>query len=840
MRAVGILGGIVAGLTLSQSASAATKTHTNSNTVDPQVEARVEKLIEQLTLEEKIELLYGKTYMDLHEIDRVGIPSLTLADGPLGIRWETSTAFPASIALGATWDVDLAHRFGVAMGHEWRNKGRRMWLGPCVGLVRVPQGGRNFETYGEDPVLNGRLAVASITGAQSQGLIACVKHFALNNQDYERFTIDIKADERTLHELYLPVFEAAVKEAGVWSVMSSYNQVAGKYVTASEYLQQVVLKEHWGFRGFVVSDWGAVHDTVGPANAGLDLEMDLETPVGKYWGGGKLLDAVQRGNVKEGAIDEKVRRILRAMVSVGALDDQWQPLNQDLPESVKVARQIATDGLVLLKNEGDVLPLDPSQQLTIAMIGPNHHQARTGGGGSSRVVPPYAISPLAGIKAAAGDQIKVLSAVGVRSRGTAPAAVDPEWLRTPDGEPGLLGEYFDNRDLSGEPKLTRVDPTVDFKWGLNAPAAGMPQDNFSVRWKGTLTVPKTGEYLLGAASDDGARLKLNGRQIVNDWNDHALLLNEQKVVLEAGERYLIELEYYDNGQDATIVLACRQEASELEKALAAAKAADVAIVCVGLSEAVEGEGGDRPSIDLDPVQVELIKAVAKVNPKTVVCVIAGSQVGMAAWLDQVPAVMQAWYGGQEAGNAIADIVFGKQSPSGKLPMTFCKWEDHPCYGHYPGNVYSEGLFTGYRHFDKHHIAPLFPFGFGLSYTTFDFSDLKVSPRSDGGADVSVKVTNTGQVAGAEVVQCYVHDIESRVEMPEQQLAAFGKVQLELGQSEVVKMTIRPRAFQYYDSALHEWSSEKGEYEIRVGNSSRNLPLTQVIEPVITLTAKSLP
>jgi beta-glucosidase len=813
-------------------APALSATHPDSNSVDPQVEARVNELVGQMTLEEKTQFLYGADFMNLHGFERLGIPPLTLADGPLGIRWGTSTAFPASIALGSTWDVDLAHRLGTAMGKEWRNKGRRVWLGPCVGLVRVPHGGRNFESYGEDPHLNARLAVATISGAQSQGLIACVKHYALNNQDLQRFTIDIKVDERTMHELYLPVFEAAVKEAGVWSVMSAYNKVNGPYCTASHDLQNEVLKNRWGFRGFVVSDWGAVHDTVEPANAGLDLEMDLDNPVGKHWGHGKLLEAVNKGLVSQQALDDKVRRLLRAMASVGALDDHWQPLNKDLPESVEIARQIARDGIVLLKNDRQVLPLDPQKKQTIAVIGPNHQEARTGGGGSSLVVPPYAISPLEGLKAAAGSEVKFISAVGVYPAGIAPKPVPSAWLRTPNGKQnGMLGEYFANRDLEGDPVLTRVDETVGFRWGNDSPGEGVPQDRFSVRWTGTLTVPESGEFLLGFASDDGARFKLDGRMLFEDWGDHAIVLNERHVQLEAGRAYPIEIEYYDNSQSADAILSCRQQVSELDEALAAAREADVALVCVGLSLGVEGEGADRPSMDLDDEQIELINQVAEINPNTIVCVIAGSQVGMHPWVDQVPAVMQAWYGGQEAGHGIADIVFGKHSPSGKLPMTFVRhWEDHPCADHYPGNEYREGLFMGYRHFDRSGTEPLFPFGHGLSYTTFELGNLKLNSCQDGGVDVEVDVTNTGRRAGAEVVQCYVHDPECGVLMPEQQLAAFAKVWLEPGSTTTVKMTIRPRSFQYYDSNDEIWRHEPGEFEIRVGTSSRNLPLKRLVVP----------
>lgn len=797
-----------------------------SNVVDPQTEARVAKLLEQMTLEEKNTLLYGKTFMELHGIARLGIPELTFADGPLGIRWERSTAFPAAIALGATWDVDLARAFGTAIAKEWRNKGRRVWLGPCIAVIRVPHGGRNFETFSEDPYLNSRLAVAMIKAAQSRGVMACPKHFAVNNQELDRFDIDIQVDERTLHELYFPAFRAAVTEAGAWAVMASYNRVNGLYATASDYLQNEILKERWGFRGFVVSDWGAVHDTVGPANAGLDIEMDLETPVGKYWGDGRLAQAVRDGAVAERVVDDKVRRVLRAMIQIGVLDDEWQVIDREMVTHRALARRIARDGIVLLKNDRDLLPLSKHAAQKIAVIGPNHAEARTGGGGSSQVGPYYAIGPLDGLRGQAGHVTEITSAYGVIPQGTAPPAIDMHWLTPPSGRGhGLEGQYFDNLNLEGSPAFTRIDPTVDFSWGQGGPGSGIGGDNFSVRWRGTLRVPETRTYRLGTATDDGARLYLDGKKLIDDWNDHALILREVEVALEAGRDYELVMEYYERGRGAIAVLSCQVGDSALDDAIALAGDADVAIVCVGLTPAIEGEGADRPSIDLDDAQVKLIREVAAANPNTVVVIIAGSQVGMAEWIDDVPCVMQAWYGGQEAGNAIADVVFGNVCPSGKLPMSFVRhWEEHPCSGSYPGNVYSERLLVGYRGFDTNGVEPLFPFGFGLSYTDFTLTGLDVRESADGGYDVHVTVRNDGQRAGGEVVQCYVHDVEASVARPEKELKGFAKVFLEPGQSQKVTITLGRAAFAFYDVSEHDWRVEEGAFDILVGVSSRDIRL----------------
>ncbi len=795
--------------------------------VDPVAERRIKRLVAAMSLEEKTQLLYGATVMELHEVRRLNIPSLKLADGPLGIRWGKATAFPCPLGMAATWDVELIERVGIALGKEWRNKGRQVWLGPCVNIVRVPHGGRNFETYGEDPYLNSRMAVAAIRGAQSQKIIACVKHFACNNQDYERFTIDIDVDERTLREIYLPTFKAAVQEGGAWAVMSAYNKLNGDYCSANRRLLVDILKHEWGFDGFVVSDWGGVHDTVASANAGLDLEMDLSTPVGKYWGSGRLLAAARAGRVSEEVLDDKVRRLLRAMLFTGVMDQPWTAPDRELIEHRSLAKDVAESGIVLLKNERNALPLDPDRSQTIAVIGPAHLEPRTGGGGSSVVTPHRAIGPLEGIRNVAGGKVTVLSAFGVMGAGGIPPAIDADWLTPPSGKGhGLLGEYFANMDLAGEPVLRRTDPTVSFNWGDDSPDPRIGPDGFSVRWRGTLTVPKSGEYELGMATDDGFRLRVDGKLLIDDWTEHGIKTTTRPTKLVAGRPYQLEIDYYERGGGAAAVLVCFVKGATLGKAITAAKTADAALVFVGLSSSVESEGYDRPSFELDRAQVELIRQVAAVNDKTVVVVIAGSQVGMAEWIGEVPAVVQAWYPGQEGGDAIANVLFGIVNPSGKLPVTFIKhWGDHPAHDNYPGNRYTEGLYVGYRHFDKREIEPLFAFGHGLSYTSFELADLELDTTRitrDGSVVVSVKIVNTGRQSGAEVVQVYVRDIAASVDRPIKELKAFKKVLLTPGASTRVTIALDRSAFAFYDVQQRGWRVEPGEFEILVGSSSRDI------------------
>lgn len=796
-------------------------------------EARIDALLAEMTLAEKVSLLYGETGMSLRAIPRLRIPALQMADGPLGARWGQATAFPAPIALASAWDGDLAERFGKAIGAEWRNKGRQVWLGPGMNILRVPQCGRNFEYFSEDPFLAARLAAGAVRGAQSAGVIACAKHYACNNQEQNRTTVNVQVDERTLREIYLPAFEACVREAGVWSVMAAYNRVNGAYCTANAHLLDEILKDEWGFNGFVVSDWGAVHETVGPALAGMDLEMDGANPSGTYWGSDKLLNAVQSGAVPVELIDDKVRRILRALLATGIMDAPWDSPNRPMNEHNSLVREIARSGIVLLKNEGSLLPLDPQASQTIAVLGSRYATAGTGGGGSSAVTPYYSVSPLQGLRSAAGVGVTFIDKPGVSTSGGYTAAPSSYLSPLSGSGNGLTGEYFNNRTLAGLPALTRVDATVDFNWGAGSPHPSVASNNFSVRWRGRLTVPAGGAWTIGMATDDGCRVYLDGELIVDDWTNHAAHLSAASVTLTAGQPYDLVLEYYEAEGDASAVFVCQQNLA-LGEAVAAAQAADVALVFVGLDATRESEGFDRASIDLTSEEVALIKGVAAVNPNTAVIIVAGSQVGFDAWIDDVPAVVQAWYGGQEAGNAIADVVFGAVSPSGKLPMSFVRrWEDHPAYGLYPSGSYSDGIYVGYRHFDRPGVTPpLFPFGHGLSYTTFAYSNQAIDTSamaSEGLVRVSFEIENAGSRAGVEIAQVYVRDVQASVPRPVKELKGFARLMLAPGERKSATVTLDRRAFAFYDVASGGWTVEPGQFEILVGASSQDIRLTETLQ-----------
>ena len=789
------------------------------------VEARVEGLLSRMTLEEKLSLLAG-TGFDTAAIPRLGIPALHMTDGPAGVRTGPATSFPAGVALAASFDPELVERVGAAIAREAKARGKNVLLAPCVNIQRAPHAGRNFESFGEDPFLAARLSVGYVRGVQSEGVMAAVKHYAANNQERERHTIDVRVDERALHELYFPAFKAAVQEGGAWSVMAAYNRVNGAFATENEYLLNEVLKKRWGFRGLVMSDWGAVKSTVPTLRAGLDLEM----PTGEFLSPAEVKRALDGGAVSGAQIDDKVRRTLRAMASLGLLDQEVPAGGAlDTPAHRRLARDAAREGVVLLKNERSVLPLDAGRIRSIAVVGPNAAVARLGGGGSAQVAPPYSVSPLEGIKARVGGRVRVEYAPGLVALEDT-TAIPSESLLAPDGKThGLLGEYFTNVELTGAPAIRRIDPQVDFRWATGSPAPGFPDDRFSTRWTGSLVAPASGRYSLSLASNDGGRLYLDDKLVVDLWADHATLTGAAVVELKAGEPRRLRVEHYESRGHADARLGWRRmEEGTLRAAVEAARESDVAVVFAGLSEATETEALDRPDLNLPEGQDELIAAVARANPRTVVVLNSGGPVVPRGWLDSVPALVQAFYPGQEGGNALAEVLFGDASPSGKLPASWPRrWEDSHAYGRYPGGAgsvaYAEGLLVGYRWFDAKKIAPLFPFGHGLSYTRFEYSGRRLT---QGGGDVRVEfdVENVGRRDGAEVAQVYVRDEESSLPRPFKELKGFARVFLKAGERKRLAVALPAPAFAFYDPARAGWVSEAGDFTVMVGASSRDVRL----------------
>ena len=795
---------------------------------DQETEKKIDNLIKQLTLDEKISLIAG-TGFDTVPIPRLGIPALKMTDGPVGVRQAPATSFPSSIALAASFDTELIKRVARAIAQETRAKGKNVLLGPCVNIQRTPFGGRNFESFGEDPFLAARMSVAYINGIQSENVIPSVKHFAANNQEIDRMTIDVRVDERALHEIYFPAFKASVREGKVWSVMAAYNKLNGFYASENDYLLNDVLKKRWNFRGLVISDWGAVHSTVPTLKNGLDLEM----PTGSFLNAKMVKRAIAENLVSETNINEMVRRLLRVMFLAGLMDRKAPDTGAiDTPEHRTIALEAARGGIVLLQNQKNVLPVDLSKTRSIAVIGPNADAARIGGGGSAQVVPFYSVSPLEGIKRAAGDKTQIIFSPGIVAlEDTTP--IPTANLTTPDGKSnGLHGEYFANMTFEGAPAFTQVDSQLDFHWGTGSPAPNYPSDLFSNRWTGFLTASASGRYAISLSSNDGGRLYLDDKLIVDVWGDHATLRGATAVELKAGEPHKIRIEHYENRGNADLVLGWRLlEDDILQKAADAAGKADVAIIFAGLSDAVEVEARDRTDLNLPKEQEELIERVARANPRTIVVMTSGAPVLMEKWIRKVPAVVQAFYYGQEGGNAISDVLFGKFAPSGKLPATFLRrWEDSNAFGRYPGDGksvdYSEGILVGYRWFDTKNIEPLFPFGHGLSYTNFKYSALKLNGGKDAARlNVQFEIENTGKFNAAEVAQVYVQDIASTLPRPVKELKGFQKVFLKAGEKKTLTVELNQSSFAFYDPGTQNWIAEKGDFKILVGSSSRDIRLS---------------
>ncbi|HEU5379549.1 MAG TPA: glycoside hydrolase family 3 C-terminal domain-containing protein [Ktedonobacteraceae bacterium] len=806
-----------------------------------------EQLLNAMTLAEKISLLAGSDLWHTTPIERLGIPALKMTDGPNGARGGTfvngvtAACFPAGVALASTWNLELVERVGQALAQETKTKGARVLLAPTINIHRSPLAGRNFECFSEDPYLSARMAVAYVKGVQSEGVGATIKHFVCNDSEFERHTISSEVGERALREIYLAPFQAAVQEASPWLLMAAYNVVNGIAASEHPYLLTDILRKEWGFDGLVVSDWYTSVKSTAPAmNAGLDLEM----PGPGFWRGEALLQAVQNGEVAEATIDESVRRLLLLLKRAGSFEHSAEEPEQaiDRPEHRALTRLAAAESLVLLKNAGQVLPLQHAALKSIAIIGPNARTARIMAGGSAQVNPHYQISPLAGIAAKVGDQVTLGYEPGCATHKQLPL-LDPDLLRADveGNEYGLKVEYFANALLEGTPDRTALSRSSEFLWLGSHPTGAHPQP-FSMRATASFLPQEAGPYTFSLSSAGLSRLLIDGQEVIDNWTrqtpgDSHFGMGSTSVTytadLEAGRSYALALEY-SKGEGmilGAIRLGCLppQAADALERAVALAGSADIALVFAGLNHEWESEGFDRVDMNLPGEQNALIERVAAANKNTVVVLNSGAALAM-PWLDQVAAVLQAWYPGQECGNAIADVLFGDINPSGKLTQTFpVRLEDNPAYLNYPGEngkvLYGEGLFVGYRYYEKKCIAPLFPFGFGLSYTTFAYSGLHLSAHEIGPQDllhVSFEVTNTGARAGKEVAQVYVRDSVSRLHRPPKELKAFAKVELEPGERKTVTLTLDRNALACYDDLERKWVAEAGEFEVLVGSSSQDI------------------
>lgn len=676
------------------------------NDASKPLNARVEDLLSRLTLDEKIALVHADSKFTTAALPGFGLPRRWLSDGPHGVRedvgpdnWlpagrtdDFASFMPALIGLAATWNPDLATAYGKVIGEEARQRGKQIMLGPGMNIMRTPLNGRNFEYPGEDPFLSSRLVVNYIRAVQAEDVASCAKHFAANDQEWERGTINVEMDERALREIYLRPFQAAVQEGGVRTVMSAYNKFRGQWCSENDYLLNKILKEEWGFKGLVMSDWGGVHSTRGSVLNGLDLEMGTEVPsYGRFFMSDAFRDGVRSGEFPLNVLDDKARRNIRQMLETKAIEGR-KPGAINTKDHQAAARRIAEESFVLLKNDNDALPLNADKIKSVAVIGENAVQLQAYGGGSARIKTFYEITPLEGILRRVGDRANISFAMGYSEK--------------------------ENEELTSQ-------------------------------------------------------------------------------------------------------------------AVRAASQADVVIYVGGLNHRryFDTEGLDRKDMKLPYKQDELLERLVATNPRTIVVLFGGAPVEMGSWLAKVPAVLQAWYPGMEGGNALAGVLFGDVNPSGRLACTFPKrLEDSPAHamGNYPGKDgtvrYEEGLLVGYRWFDTKNVDPLFPFGYGLSYTRFEYSGLRLNQVKDGVMTAEFEVKNVGQRDGGEVAQLYVQDLKPRLARPLKELKGFRKVFLKPGESLKVSIPIDRSAFAFYDPERRAWAAEKGNFKIMIGASSRDIRL----------------
>ncbi len=805
------------------------------------VEERLADLIGRMTVEEKIDLLSSYRNWYLHPCERLGVPAFQMADGPLGLaswgEFGRATAYPAALTVAASWDPELSGRLGAMYAREFRARGIHFLLAPGVNNYRASRGARNFEYMGEDPFLASRMVVPFIRGVQQGGVIATVKHFVGNDQEFDRYRVSTEVSERALREIYLPPFQAAVQEAGVKAVMTGYNLLNGVYMSEHPLLTEL-LRNEWGFKGIVMSDWSSVH-----SRRAILSDLDLEMGSNRWLIREKMLPMLRDGSLDTSTIDEKVRHIYTPCMEMGFFDRPQRDPSIPLfnPEANLLSYEAATQGIVLLRNESGLLPLDRTKIRRIAVIGPNACPAVVsdarydvsavtyGGGGSSRVHPWYVISPLEGI-IEEFPEAEVLYAEGISNRFKT-LCFGRSLFRTEDGRPGLSGRYFSD---TGECLLERTDVKIDFEWDA-AVGEKLPfGDDFRAEWSGCVVAEQTDTLVFFLDMQGCGRLWIDGRLVLDASASHSFYSGQVRIPVREAQRLDLRLEYANRKcVPAEIRLGYASWGDvDFSEALSAARGADAVVFCAGLDGSIEREGRDRP-FALPFGQKELICRLAAVNPNLIVTVTAGGGVEMAPWIERSAALLYLGYPGQEGGRALAHILSGKVNPSGKLPFTWeRRWEDSPAFGNYDETrderkvCYREGVFTGYRGYDARGETPLFAFGFGLSYTDFSYAKPEVVSfdRKAMTATVACTVTNSGDRSGAEVVQLYIRDVDSSEPRPLKELKGFRKLRLEAGESARVCFDLDREDFSFFSEKQRRWIAESGDFEIWIGASSSDIRL----------------
>ena len=803
----------------------------------------INKLIQDLTLQEKISLMSGFNSWYTNKIDRLDIPSIKMSDGPNGVRGDStsgksSACFPCAISIGSTWDIDLINQLGVALGEEAKVKDVDVLLGPTINIHRHPLGGRHFESFSEDPFLTGKIATEYVKGVQSQNVAACLKHFIGNDTEYERHLVSSNIDEKTLREIYLLPFEMGVKEGNAQVVMSAYNKLNNIYCSSHKELLIDILKDEWGFDGYVVSDWGAALETEENARGGLDLEMPGP---GNVWGD-QLYAAVSEGKVEEELINDKVRRIL----NIASFSKRFEnPTNKpeesnDSAEHRKLLKKAAASGMVLLKNN-DLLPLK-SDIKNLAIIGPNAKEAQIIGGGSASLKPHYQAHPLEAFENKLGDQINISYAKGCHTHKYLPK-VKEELM---DDEKGFLVQYFEGSKFD-ENILVEEHLIGNKFWVFEGFAkdviAKFDQPDISVRFSCAYTPDISGNHEFEIFGIGKARLFIDGKELIDNWTEtspgeafFSFSSDSKKALvdLDEGKTYQLEIRYKFEGNFPAIYIGCQtpDKVNLFDEALEVAKAADQVVLIVGTNSDWETEGNDRSDFNLPANQNHLIEEVLKVNPNTLVVLNTGSPVKM-PWADRAEAILQTWFAGQEFGNAMVDIITGAINPSGRLPTSFPKnIEDTPAFNSYPGKDlqmnYEEKLLVGYRWYDKKDIKTLFPFGHGLSYTQFEYTDLEVEIQANNKVSCTFLIQNTGLIAGAETAQCYIGYKTDDHSEPKKTLQGFSKITLNQGDKSKVEINLNSRNFSSWNEAKQNWEVRSGSYEIFIGSSAENIILQSII------------
>ncbi|KAH6974980.1 glycoside hydrolase superfamily [Ilyonectria sp. MPI-CAGE-AT-0026] len=826
----------------------------------------VEHVLRNATIGEKVSLLAGEDFWHTAPLPRFNVPSVRVSDGPNGVRGTKFfdavrvACLPCGTGLAATWDQALLYEAGILIGQECKAKGAACWLGPTVRIQRSPLGGRGFESLSEDPYVTGKLAAAYIKGAQSTGVISTIKHFAANDQEHERISVNVTVSERALREVHLLPFQIAIADASPGAVMTCYNKINGQHISESKEMLTDLLRNEWGWKGLIISDWFGTYSTAEAINAGLDLEMP-----GPPKQRGALVDlAISSRKISRTTLDERARNVLEFVQRASRVDVAEEESTRDFPEDRRLNRKLAADSVVLLKNEASLLPLNQKLLKSIALIGPNMKTSAFCGGGSAALQPYYTTSPYQGIVDQLPDDVEVIYEIGANSHAFLPELQAPD-IRTPEGQPGIRMRFYRDAPSTQDRPVIEQIVVQESSWHLMGYSNPQLEKLFYVDIEAELIAPATGSFDFGVAVYGSASFFIDDTLLIENTTTQrggtfffgkGTLEEKATVDLVQGQAYKIKVQFasgpssklvkpgvvnFGGGAGRLGMIQAVDPELAIVRAVEAAKRADVTVICGGLSRDYESEGFDRPHMDLPSSVSSLITAVLAAAPNTIVISQSGTPFNMPPWADHVKTHLHAWFGGNELGNGIADILFGTVNPSGKLPLSFPRRvEDTPTYLNFGSErgqvVYGEGIYVGYKYYEKTLRDVLYPFGYGLSYTTFTFSNLTVSGKS-----ATLDATNSGSLAGAETVQLYIaaDTTTPSIPRPVKELKGFSKVDLQPGETRRIEIPFDRFTTAFWDQELHTWVCEAGRYRVLLGPSSDRILVEGVLEVDKTTTWSGL-